>query len=153
MTEAEKQLLQILKDRSFALGDFVLASGERSTYYIDARMTVLGSEGAFLIGEVLFQYTKDLIFEAIGGLEVGAVPLTTAAVISYHLHGRQMEGFWVRDEVKQHGTKKLIEGKLLPGARVVIIDDVVTQGASVAKAIDAVQKDGCKVVQVLTIVD
>ena len=79
MTEAEKQLLQILKDRSFALGDFVLASGERSTYYIDARMTVLGSEGAFLIGEVLFQYTKDLIFEAIGGLEVGAVPLTTAA--------------------------------------------------------------------------
>ena len=72
------------------------------------------SEAAHLIGEVLFERTRDLDIDAIGGLEVGAVPLTTAAVIGYHRHGRKMEGFWVRDESKKHGTQKLIEGNLRP---------------------------------------
>src|SRR5262245_22790472 len=111
MTESAKKLLHLLKERSFALGDFVLASGDRSSYYIDARTTVVSSEGAYLIGEVFYQHTKDLDFDAIGGLEVGAVPLATATVISYHLHGRPMEGFWVRDQAKTHGAKKIVEGK------------------------------------------
>src|SRR5262249_50071304 len=118
MSPTEMHLLQLLKDRSFKRGSFRLASGGVSDHYIDGRTSTVFSEGAWLIGEVLYEHTKDLGIDAIGGLEVGAVPLTTAAVIGYHLHGRRMEGFWVRDEVKAHGTKKLIEGNLSPGSRV-----------------------------------
>src|SRR3954463_8505864 len=132
MSEVEQQLLQLLKDRAFqraAEGQtFRLASGATSDYYIDGKMVQLHPLGAYLIGEVLYERTQDLGVEAIGGLEVGAVPPTTAAVISYHRHGRPIEGFWVRDEVKRHGTAKLIEGRLLPRSRVVIVDDVVTEG-------------------------
>src|SRR5262245_45779449 len=110
MSESEKLLLQVLEARSFQRGTFRLASGGTSSYYIDGRMSAVFSEAAYLIGEVLFERTRDLAIDAIGGLEVGAVPLTTAAVISYRLHGRTMEGFWVRGKVKEHGTQKLIEG-------------------------------------------
>jgi orotate phosphoribosyltransferase len=91
--------------------------------------------------------------DAIGGLETGAIPLTTAAVVSYDRHGREMEGFWVRETVKDHGTQKLIEGGLMPDSRVVIVDDVVTKGASVLKAVRAVRELRCDVVSVITLVD
>jgi orotate phosphoribosyltransferase len=157
MSEAEQQLLQLLKDRSFRLAaegeTFRLASGDTSDYYIDGKMTQVHPLGAHLIGEVLYERTRDLGVDAIGGLEVGAVPMTTAAVISYHHHGRHIEGFWVRDEAKRHGTAKLIEGGLLPRSRVVIVDDVVTKGGSVIRAVAAVRAIECEVVQVLTLVD
>ena len=140
MSEAESKLLQLLKDRSFRRGTFRLASGATSDYYIDGKMTEVFSEAAHLIGEVLYERTKDLDIHAIGGLEVGAVPLTAAAVISYHLHGRTMEGFWVRDKAKTHGTRKLIEGNLKEGSRVVIVDDVITTGSSSVKAIEEVRE-------------
>jgi orotate phosphoribosyltransferase len=153
MSAAETQLLQLLKDRSFQRGTFRLASGGVSDYYIDGKMTEVFSEAAHLIGEILYQRTEGLDIDAIGGLEVGAVPLTTAAVISYHLHGRRMEGFWVRDKAKTHGTRKLVEGNLRPGARVVIVDDVITRGGSSVKAIKEVKEMGCEVVLVLALVD
>lgn len=156
MSENERLLLELLRERSFQRGDFRLASGETSDYYIDGKMTAVHSEGAYLIGEVLYEWTKDLGVHAIGGLQVGAVPLTTAAVISYHHRGRSMEGFWVREEVKSHGTKKLIEGVqggLQEGARVVIVDDVITMGGSALKAVEAVRAVGCEVVLVLALVD
>jgi orotate phosphoribosyltransferase len=153
MSPAETQLLQLLKDRSFKRGSFRLASGGMSDYYIDGKMTEVYSEAVPLIGEVLYERTQGLAIEAIGGLEVGAVPLTTAAVFSYHLHGRRMEGFWVRDEVKTHGTRKRIEGNLARGARVVIVDDVFTAGSSAAKAVQAVREIDCEVVAVLALVD
>jgi orotate phosphoribosyltransferase len=153
MSESEKQLLQLLEQRSFKRGTFRLASGATSNYYIDGKMTEVFSAGAHLIGEIVFERTRDLPVDAIGGLEVGAVPLTAAAVISYHLHGRTMEGFWVRDKVKDHGTQKLIEGNLKPGSRVVILDDVITTGSSSVTAIQAVKTIGCEVVLVLSIVD
>src|SRR5215471_4946098 len=153
MTAAETQLFQLLCDRSFQRGSFRLASGALSNYYIDGKTSEVFSESSYLIGEVLYERTKDLEIDAIGGLEIGAVPLTTAAVISYHLHGRRMEGFWVRDKVKDHGTRKLVEGTLQPGWRVVIVDDVITSGVSSAKAIKEVQEMGCQVLQVLALVD
>jgi orotate phosphoribosyltransferase len=153
MSESEKQLLQLLKERAFRPGTFRLASGGTSNYYIDGKMIEVFSRSARLIGEVLYEHTKDLDIDAIGGLEVGAVPLTAAAVIAYDLHGREMEGFWVRDEVKRHGTQKLIEGNLRPGHRVVLVDDVVTKGGSAIKALDAVLALGCEVVQVVALVD
>src|SRR5262245_29990954 len=153
MLPTETQLLQLLKERAFKSGEFRLASGDMSSYYIDGKMAEVFSEAAYLIGEVLYERTKDLNVDAIGGLEVGAVPLTTAAVISYHLHGRKMEGFWVRDKAKSHGTRKLIEGNLKRGSRVVIVDDVITKGGSAEKAIKEVKDLGCEVTLVLAIVD
>jgi orotate phosphoribosyltransferase len=153
MTQTESQLLDLLKTRSFRRGTFQLASGDVSDYYIDGRTTAVFSAGAWLIGECIFERTKDLGIDAIGGLEVGAVPLTAAAVISYHQHGRTMEGFWVRDRAKDHGTRKLIEGNLKPGSRVVIVDDVFTKGSSALKAVKEVQSHGCQIAMVLAIVD
>jgi orotate phosphoribosyltransferase len=155
MTDAERELLELFKARSFKLGTFTLASGATSNYYIDGRMSAVFSAGAFLIGRVLFEHTKDLKIDAIGGMEVGAVPLTTAAAMHYHMNGRSMEGFWVRDKTKSHGTRKLVEGGLGlgPGSRVVVLDDVITTGGSSIKAVDAIQEMGCEVVQVLALVD
>ena len=116
-------------------------------------MSMVHSAGAYLIGQVLYEHTQDLAFDAIGGLAAGAIPLATAAVIAYHLNGRAVEGFWVRNEVKDHGTKKLVEGNVKADSRVVILEDVVTRGRSALKAIDAVREAGCEVVRVLTLVD
>lgn len=153
MTALEQQLFQLLNSRSFQRGTFRLASGATSNYYIDGKMVQVFSESAYLIGEVLYERTKDLPLDALGGLEVGAIPLTTAAVISYHAHGRKMEGFWVRDKAKGHGTRKVVEGNLKPGSRVVILDDVITTGGSSGKAIQEVKAMGCEVVAVLALVD
>jgi orotate phosphoribosyltransferase len=153
MSKAEEQLLQLLKERSFKLGEFRLASGGTSNYYIDGKMAEVFSTSAYLIGEILYERTKDLEIAALGGLETGAIPLTTAAVIAYHLHGLKMEGFWVRDEVKAHGTKKLVEGNLAEGARVVILEDVVTKGGSVVKAVKELRNRKCEVVQIIALVD
>lgn len=153
MSTEETRLLQLLKDRSFKRGQFRLTSGDMSNYYIDGKMTQVFSGAVPLVGEILYQRTKDLDIDAIGGLEVGAVPLITAAVFSYDLHGRNMEGFWVRDEAKSHGTKKLVEGNLQRGSRVVVVDDVITRGSSAAKAVEGVRKMGCEVVLVIALVD
>jgi orotate phosphoribosyltransferase len=153
MRETETALLDLLKARSFTRGAFKLASGKTSTYYVDGKSTAVFSKGAHLIGEVIFEQTRELPIDAIGGLEMGAVPLATAAVIAYHHHGRNMEGFWVRDKAKDHGTKKTIEGKLERGSSVVIVDDVITSGSSAFKAVEEVRKNACKVVLVLAVVD
>jgi orotate phosphoribosyltransferase len=157
MSDAEQQLLELLKKRSFRRAEpgqfFTLASGEKSEYFIDGKMTAVSSEGADLIGEVLYQRTRDTAIDAIGGLQVGAIPLTTAAVISYNRHGRPIEGFWVREEVKSHGTQKKIEGGLRPGMRVAVVDDVFTRGGSTLKAVEAVRGLGCEVALVLALVD
>jgi orotate phosphoribosyltransferase len=154
MTDAETRLLKLIRRRAFRRGTFRLASGDTSSYYIDGRMVEVYSESAPLIGEVLYERSKDLNLDAIGGLAVGAVPLTTAAVISYSQHGQRMEGFWVRDKMKDHGMQKLIEGaELRAGQRVGIIEDVVTRGSSALNAIEAVRAVGCEVVAILALVD
>ncbi len=157
MTDREQRLLELLKTRSFTCAKpgekFQLASGELSDYFIDGKMTVVSPEGARLIGEVIYDWTKDANIDAIGGLQVGAVPLATAAVIAYHDHGRSVEGFWVREETKSHGTQKRIEGRLKPGMRVAVVDDVFTKGGSTLKAVEAVREFGCEVVLVMALVD
>lgn len=157
MTDTERQLLELLKARSFRRAEpgkpFTLASGEKSEYFIDGKMTAVCSQGADLIGEVIYERTRDAGIDAIGGLQVGAVPLATAAVISYNRHGRPIEGFWVRDEVKDHGTQKRVEGALRKGMRVAVVDDVFTRGGSTMKAVEAVREFGCEVVLVLALVD
>lgn len=156
-SENETRLLELLTARSFrrapAGQPFRLASGGTSDYFLDGKMTAVHPEGAYRIGEVLYEWTRDVAFDAIGGLQVGAVPLVAAAVIASYRHGRPVEGFWVREEAKDHGTKKQIEGGLAPGSRVVVVDDVFTKGGSALKAVEAVRAAGCTVVMVLALVD
>jgi orotate phosphoribosyltransferase len=157
MTDGEQKLLELLKERSFrrapADKPFNLVSGEKSEYFLDAELTAVCSEGAHLIGEVLYEHTKDANIDAIGGLQTGAEPMAVAAAISYWHHGHPIEGFWLREEAKAQGTKKLIEGKLKKGMRVAVIDDVCSKGSSALKAVKAARELGCEVVLVLALVD
>jgi orotate phosphoribosyltransferase len=153
MTETEIALLPLIRERCYQKGDFTLSSGAKSGYYFDGKMVEMFSAGASLIGEIIFERTKDMDIAAIGGLEIGAVPLTTAAVCAYNRHGRVIEGFFVRQEAKTHGTKKIIEGRLPHGSKVVIVDDVVTTGTSILKAIAAVRRAECDPLLVLALVD
>jgi len=148
-----ERLFELLKSRSFVRGEVILASGEKSDYYFDGRMVAVHPEGAFVIGEVIYELIRDLNVDAVGGLAVGAVPLVTSTVISCFNHGLRMEGFWVREEAKSHGTRKHVEGKLPDSARVVILEDVVTSGSSVMKAIRAVEEKGATVIRIVALVD
>jgi orotate phosphoribosyltransferase len=154
MSDAAKQrLLELVKERSVIHKAVTLASGKSSSFYIDGKMVLMASESAALIGELLYTMTRDLRLDAIGGPEVGAIPMATAAVVRYHQAGKPMEGFFVRKEAKQHGTQKQIEGKLLPGNRVAVVEDVMTTGGSVAQAIEAVRRAGATVEVVIALVD
>ncbi len=147
------RLLELIKERAVILGDITLASGQKSRYYIDGKMVLLHSESAALIGDVLFDLTKDLKLDAIGGPEVGGIPMATAAVIRYHQAGRRMEGFFTRKEVKTHGTQKRIEGRFQPGFRVAVVEDVMTTGGSSLQTIQAVQEAGGRIEAVVCLVD
>jgi orotate phosphoribosyltransferase len=105
------------------------------------------------LGEAIWERTQDLNIQAVGGLEVGAIPLATAAVLHYHGQGRTLEGFFVRKEVKGHGSRERLEGVLPAGARVAVVDDVLTTGGSVLQAIEEVEKAGARVATVICIVD
>src|SRR5690606_29941552 len=96
-TQLRTRLLALLRERAFREGDFTLASGKKSNYYIDGRMIAVCPEGAWLIGEALVEQLQDVECNAVGGLAVGAVPIVTATMVACYRHGRPMEGFWVRE--------------------------------------------------------
>ncbi len=147
------RLLELFKARAVSFGQFTLASGKESTYYINSKKAIFNSEAVWLLGDVLWEMTKDLNIQAIGGLEVGAIPMATAAAQRYHAEGRSLEGFFVRKQVKGHGSQERVEGALQSGMRAAVIDDVFTQGASVLQAIGEVEKLGVVVAAVICIVD
>lgn len=151
--DTKTRLLEVFKSRAVAFGKFTLASGKESTYYINSKKAIFNSEAAWLLGEMLWQMTKDLNVQAIGGLEVGAIPMATAAVLRYHEEGRSVEAFFVRKQAKGHGSQERLEGQVQPGWRVAVIDDVLTTGGSVEQAIAEVEKAGAQVVLVTCIVD
>ena len=154
MAEASRgRLLELFKSRAFSSGRFTLASGKESTYYINSKKALFNSEAVWLLGDILWDLTSDLNIQAIGGLEVGAIPMATAAVLRYHEEGRSLEGFFVRKQAKAHGSRQRVEGVVPAGARVAVIDDVFTQGGSVQQAITEVEGLGAKVVAVICIVD
>lgn len=141
------------KVRALLEGEFTLSSGAKSPYYFDGKMVSLWPEGAYLIGQIILEEIADLEVDAIGGLTIGADPIATAVALVSHIEGRPIPAFIVRTEPKKHGTQQFIEGHLPKNGRVVIVDDVVTKGTSVLKAIDAVEKEGCKVVRVIALLD
>lgn len=153
MDEKRLRLLELFKSRAFFRGKFTLASGKESSYYINSKKVLFHSEAVALLGDILFEMTRDLDISAMGGLEVGAIPMAAVAAARYHREGRSLEGFFVRKQTKDHGSKERVEGVLPAGARVAVIDDVFTQGGSVMQAIEEVEKLGAQVVAVICIVD
>lgn len=154
MSEASRRrLLELFKLRAVSFGHFKLASGKESTYYINSKKALFYSEAVALLGEALWDLTHDLDIQAIGGLEVGAIPMATAAVLHYHQQGRALEGFFVRKQTKEHGSQERIEGVLSAGARVAVVDDVLTTGGSARQAVQEVERAGGQVVAVVCIVD
>src|ERR1043166_6515499 len=113
MTSASRQrLLELFRARAFSFGTFRLASGKESSYYVNSKKALFHSEAATLLGEAFFDLTQDLDVQAVGGREGGALPLTTACVMRYHAAGKNMEGFFVRKQAKEHGSKERVEGVL-----------------------------------------
>ena len=153
MDSNRQKLLEAFKSRAFQTGHFVLASGKTSTYYIDSKKALFNSLVIDLLGELFWEIISQLNPDAIGGLEVGAIPITAATLVKSQQHGVSLEGFFVRKKAKEHGSKQRIEGVLAPGSKVIIVDDVLTTGGSAMEAVEEVEKIGCKVVAVVCIVD
>lgn len=159
-TEAAQRrarLADIIFARSFGRGRVLLASGKESDFYFDMKPTMLDPEGASLIAHHLFETVKDLGADYVGGLEMGAVPITGGLCQVSFEKGRPIRGFFVRKQAKGHGAKKLVEGLTkgedLAGKKLVIVEDVTTTGESAYKAILACEEAGAKVVKVISIVD
>jgi orotate phosphoribosyltransferase len=151
MKRSRQDLLRLLAYKSFRLGEFKLSSGGKSDYYIDCRVTTLDAKGARLTGEVFSDEIRERGWKprAIGGLTMGADPI----VVAVSVVGGELNGFLVRKAEKQHGTGQRIEGFREKGARVVIVDDVCTTGASTVQAIEAAREFGFEVVGAMCLVE
>ena len=166
-TSQRETLLNLIATHSFKLGDFTLASGQKSDYYIDCRTTTLHAEGGRLSGLVFYDLIREHLpqAEAVGGLTMGADPLVSntasASAWSALQQGQDpaspatklLQGFLVRKAEKTHGTGRRIEGFLRKGAPVVIVDDVCTTGGSTITAIEAARESGMNVIGILCLVD
>jgi len=161
MSDTRSKLLHLIATLSFRMGDFTLASGARSDYYIDCRTTTLDAEGGRLAGLALYDLIREnnLNPQAVGGLTMGADPLVSniASASAWrrleHPETPLIHGFLVRKTEKTHGTGRRIEGFNQPGARVVIVDDVCTTGGSTIQAMEAAQAADFQIAGVLCLVD
>ena len=151
------RLADIIYARSFGRGRITLASGKESDFYFDLKPSMLHPEGASLMAKALLRLIGEVGAEYVGGLEMGAVPITGAICQHSHDSGAPVAGFFVRKQAKGHGAKKLIEGlaegETLAGKRVVVVEDVTTTGESAFKAVEPCREAGAEVVLVVTVVD
>ncbi len=154
----KKTLAGWVRKLSYREGDFTLASGQKSRFYVDLKNTTLHPEGVSRIAELaldLLETRSELRIEAVGGLTLGADPLATAISLEAHRRGQVWPAFLVRKEAKGHGTGKYIEGveNLRAGARVLVLEDVVTTGGSSLQAVERLREAGFLPVAALTVVD
>lgn len=154
MTHRDR-LLEILRERSLEIGEFVLSSGATSKYYVDCRRTTMHAEGQVLVGQLAWELLKGsgLNPDVIGGLTMGADPVSYSIAYTSWLAGEPVNAFSVRKEAKKHGTGQRIEGCFEPGQRVVVIEDVITSGGSALDACAAIEEAGGEVVGVLALLD
>jgi orotate phosphoribosyltransferase len=148
-------LVTMLAERSARRGHFTLASGRQSTLYIDARLTTMSPDGLALIGPLALATLRGLRWEidAVGGLTLGADPVSYAIAYASASTDRPLRAFTVRKEAKTHGTGRLVEGPFREGDRVVVIEDVITTGGSALRAAEALRSAGASIVGVLALVD
>jgi orotate phosphoribosyltransferase len=149
------RLLTMLAERSARRGNFTLASGRQSTLYIDARLTTMSPDGLALIGPLALEALRasDWNVSAVGGLTLGADPVSYAIAYASALAGAPLRSFTVRKEAKAHGTGRLIEGPFQSGDRVAVIEDVITTGGSALRAAESIRAAGGIVAGVLALVD
>ncbi len=149
------ELRALLLQRSVKFGDFTLASGKKSSYYIDARLTTMSGQGQMLIGRIGLRLLDEMGWQvgALGGLTLGADPVAYAIAHAATLQGRTLDAFTVRKEAKTHGAGRLIEGGFRPGMHVVVVEDVITTGESALRALRAVRQASGVVLGVLALVD
>ena len=143
---------QILQ-KAVVHGKVILSSGKEADYYVDLRRVTLDAEAAPLVGEVMLELTKDLDYEAVGGLTLGADPVATAMLHAAAKSGRKLDAFVVRKAEKAHGLQRRIEGPDVKGRRVLAVEDTSTTGGSVLTAVEALQEAGAIVVGVAVIVE
>ncbi len=150
------RLRQIILEKSYREGTFKLTSGKISDFYIDCKQTTLSAEGAYLCGRLMFdEIRKAGGLQAVGGMTLGADPLVTAVSVVSYLEGAPIPAFIIRKEPKGHGTGSWIEGKsnIPEGSSVALVEDVVTTGGTLIKAIERTEAEGYRVAMVLTVVD
>jgi len=150
-----RELIGLVEAKALKRGTFRLASGREASFYLDAKQVVLDAHGAMLVGRAILERLRSLgpLPAAVGGMSIGADPITSAVITMAGIEGLPLKGFMVRKEPKDHGTKKYVEGPVEPGQRVVIVEDVTTTGGSSLLAIDRVQEFGLIVERVVTVID
>ncbi len=150
----KEALLALVKEKALKFGDFTLASGKKAKYYLDGKQITLDAAGAKLIGEgILELLLAEKLPVAVGGMAIGADPITAAVVTMAGVRGVPLKGILIRKEPKGHGLQKYVEGPVSPGDSLVIVEDVVTTGGSSLLAIDRAEEFGLKVAGVITIID
>jgi orotate phosphoribosyltransferase len=148
------RLKQILIEKSVITGrEFKLASGKTSNFYVDARITTLHPEGAYLCGKIFLEMLKDFKVDAVGGYSMGADPIVTAIAVLSHQANNPIPAFIIRKEEKSHGTGRIIEGNFPKNGKVAIFDDVITSGGSILRGAAQVEKHGGKVEVVMAVLD
>lgn len=152
---AHADLIALLQDRSIRFGEFTLASGATSSYYIDCRLTTMSAQGQVLIGPLGLEAIRKAGWQprSVGGLTMGADPVSYAIAAASAYEEVPIDAFSVRKEAKQHGTGRVIEGNFDAGDAVVVIEDVITSGGSALRAVEAVRAAGGTVLGVLAVVD
>jgi orotate phosphoribosyltransferase len=148
------ELLEMLRTKSYREGLVTLASGKVSDFFIDCKPTVLSARGHQLVGELMLNALGQLpASDAVAGVAIGGCPLASAVSLTSQLRGRPMPALYVRKAAKDHGTRRLVEGELSQGTRVVLLEDVVTTGGSTLKAAETLRAAGAEVVGVVVLVD
>ena len=147
------KLAALVRQVALKVGQFTLASGKQSHYYLDCRKVTLDSRGACLIAEGMLNLLADDMPDLVGGMAIGADPITGAVVTLAGVRGISLRGVMIRKESKKHGTGQFVEGPHMPGERVVLVEDVVTTGGSALLAIDRCEAVGLTVDRVLAVVD
>ncbi|MFM2096146.1 MAG: Orotate phosphoribosyltransferase [Planctomycetota bacterium] len=146
-------LIGLIKEKGLEFGDFTLASGKKASFYLDCRRVTLDSRGATLIAAGILELLGDNLPDAVGGMAIGADPITGAVITLAGSQGKSLRGFIVRKEAKAHGKGRDVEGPVKAGDQVIIVEDVVTTGGSSLQAIEKVEACGIKVLGVIAIID
>ncbi len=149
----KNRLKEILLDKSVFFGDFTLASGKKSNFYIDARISTLYPESAYLIGEIMYNMLEPYPIDAVGGYSIGADPIVTSISIISFLKESPIPSFIIRKEAKQHGRGKILEGNFKKGMKVAVVDDVITTGNSIINGINTVRENGGEVLIALSVIN
>ncbi len=154
--QLKKRLAALAVKKSFKYSEkaeFKLVSGKMSNYYIDCRKITHNPEGKFLIGAIIFDMIKDDDIKSVGGLTMGADPIANTVSLTSFMNGRYISSFSIRKERKEYGLRKMVEGDVNEGDRVLIVEDVITTGGSTIKAIESAVQEGLKVARIIALVD